>query len=229
MDPGVTNGIQGHETEGLGHITILMLSNSSTIRTCILGALSSLTDLSLRIYVMESRPHFEGADMAAQILSSTPADSKHRLHIHILPDCAVATMARDADLVLLGADRISSKGDVSNKIGSFAAALSVKQGAVPGQVVVVSDEDKIVPPNVEEGKKETHAPIEMMGAWKDETRRDLDERIRTGNVEIFGEWFEWVPAEYVDIYITETGILDTHSVEKAGRETGKLKKKIFGS
>ncbi|KAK7186458.1 translation initiation factor eif-2b subunit family protein [Paraphaeosphaeria sporulosa] len=209
-------------------LTILTLSNSSTIRASILTTLSTLRFLHLILLVLESRPRFEGASMASQILSATSAEARGRLKIHILPDCAVATVAKDAQLVLLGADRISASGDVSNKIGSLAAAVCIKTLNPKAQVVVVSDADKIVAKGVEEGEKETHPASEMLEGWGDETRRDLAARIVDGNVEVFGEWFEWVPAEYVDGYVTENGTLDTSGVEKVAEEIGELREKIFG-
>jgi methylthioribose-1-phosphate isomerase len=81
--------------------------------------------------------------MASQILSSTSAEARARLNVRILPDCAVATAAREAQLLLLGADRISASGNVSNKIGSLAAAVCIKTLNPKAQVVVVSDADKI--------------------------------------------------------------------------------------
>ncbi|KAJ4359455.1 uncharacterized protein N0V89_000008 [Didymosphaeria variabile] len=210
------------------NLTILTLSNSSTIRHSIITTLSTLRFLCLTLVILESRPRFEGASMASHILSSCSADARARLHIRILPDCAVATAARDAQLVLLGADRISASGDVSNKIGSLAAAVCIKSLNAKAQVVAVSDADKIVAKGVEEGQKEAHPDSEMMEAWGDETRRKLQGRIDNGSVEVFGEWFEWVPAEYVDGYVTEYGTLDAKGVESIAGEVGELKEKIFG-
>ncbi|KAJ4295536.1 hypothetical protein N0V90_007549 [Kalmusia sp. IMI 367209] len=208
-------------------LTILTLSNSSTIRSSILTTLSTLRFLHLTLHILESRPRFEGADMASQILSSISAEARARLRVRIHPDCAVATAAKDADMVLLGADRISAKGDVSNKIGSLAAAICVKAMNPKAQVVVVSDGDKIVAPDAEEGEKEVHPDSEMMEAWGDDTRREVAKRIEGDGVEVFGEWFEWVSAGYVDGYVTEKGTLDTGGVEKAAAEIGELKRQIF--
>ncbi|KAF2449135.1 nagb/rpia/CoA transferase-like protein [Karstenula rhodostoma CBS 690.94] len=209
-------------------LTILALSNSSTIRASILTTLSTLRFLHLNLLILESRPRFEGASMASHILSSTSADARARLQVRILPDCAVATAARDAHIVLLGADRISASGDVSYKIGCLAAAVCVKTLNPTAQVVVVSDADKIVAKGVEDGAKETHPHSEMVVAWGDETRRELAGRIANGSVEVFGEWFEWVPAAYVDGYVTEDGTLDTQGVEKVAGEIGELREKVFG-
>lgn len=166
--------------------------------------------------------------MASQILTSISAEARARLHIRILPDCAVAIAAQDANLLLLGADRISASGDVSNKIGSLAATLCIKTLNPKAQVVAISDGDKIAAKGVEEGKKEVHSHSEMTEAWGDETRREIAARIETGVVDVFGEWFEWVPARYVDGYVTENGTLDTAGVEKMATEVGDLREKIFG-
>ncbi|KAF9741111.1 translation initiation factor eif-2b subunit family protein [Paraphaeosphaeria minitans] len=209
-------------------LTILTLSNSNTIRASILTTLSTLIFLNLNLLILESRPRFEGATMASQLVSSTSADARSRLRIRILPDCAVATAAKDAQLVLLGAKRISASGDVSSKIGSLAAAVCIKTLNPKAQIVAISDVDKIVAKGVEEVEKETHPASEMLECWRDETRRELASRIVDGSVEVFDEWFEWVPAEYVDGYVTENGILDTEGVEKVAEETGELREKIFG-
>ncbi|KAF1977318.1 nagb/rpia/CoA transferase-like protein [Bimuria novae-zelandiae CBS 107.79] len=208
-------------------LTILTLSNSSTIRASILTTLTTLRFLHLHLLILESRPRFEGANLALQILSSTSAEARARLHIRILPDCAVATAAKDANLLLLGADRISASGDVSNKIGSMAAALCIKTLNPKAQVVVVSDADKIVGKGVEKREKELHPHSELTEAWGDEIRRELGARVDSGGVEVFGEWFEWVPAEYVDGYVTEDGTLDTAGVEKIADEVGELRERIF--
>ncbi|KAF1957142.1 nagb/rpia/CoA transferase-like protein [Byssothecium circinans] len=215
-----------HETPDVGTIdrplTVLTLSNSSTIRLCIHTLLTSLPTLRLKLSILESRPRFEGADMASQILTSAPSEQKARLKMHVLPDCAVGAAATDAHFVLLGADRISATGDVSNKIGSLAAAVSTKV-LNGGLVVVVSDADKIVAPGVQHGEAELHPKSEVMTAWNDKTRRDLEKY----DVDVFGEWFEWVGSRFVDAYITETGILDTRGVQEVAAKVGELKEKIF--
>jgi translation initiation factor 2B subunit (eIF-2B alpha/beta/delta family) len=203
-------------------VRVLALSNSSTIRTAILHALTSLTEFDFHLTILESRPRCEGADMAAQILSE--ASDRDRLSVRIVPDCAVGHASRNIDIVLLGADCISSKGDVSNKSGSLAAALCAKQQNKDVAVVVVSDIDKIAVPDLEEKMPETHPSRELSSAWAPDTRNKLEE---LENVEVFGEWFEWVPAKFVDSYITELGILELHDVERVAREIHELDEYIF--
>jgi translation initiation factor 2B subunit (eIF-2B alpha/beta/delta family) len=200
-------------------IRILTLSNSSTV---ILHALVALPNFDFHLTILESRPRCEGADMASQILSA--ATDKQRLSVRIVPDSAVGTAARNIDIALLGADRISSTGDVSNKSGSIAAALCVKQLNSNAAVIVVSDIDKIATPEVEQRTVETHPSRELSSAWAPDTRNKLEEQEK---LEVFGEWFEWVPSKYVDMYVTELGIFDIEDVEKVAREIQQLDEYIF--
>lgn len=203
-------------------VRILALSNSSTIRSAILHALATLTAFDFHLTILESRPRCEGADMASQILSA--ASDKSRLSIRIVPDCAVGTATRDIDIVLLGADRISAGGDVSNKSGSLAAALCAKQLNKDVAVIVVSDIDKIAAPESEAHVPESHPSRELSSAWAPDARNKLEEQ---DSVEVFGEWFEWVPAKYVDSYVTEYGVLELSDVERVAREIQELDEYIF--
>ncbi|QRC99243.1 hypothetical protein JI435_065730 [Parastagonospora nodorum SN15] len=203
-------------------IRILTLSNSSTIRSVILHALAALPTFDFHLTILESRPRCEGADMASHILSA--ATDKQRIAVRIVPDSAVGTAARNIDIVLLGADRISSAGDVSNKSGSLAAALCVKQLNSNAAVIVVSDIDKIAAPELEESARESHPAHELSSAWAPDTRNKLEEMEK---LEVFGEWFEWVPAKYIDMYVTELGILDIEDVERVAKEIQQLDEYIF--
>jgi translation initiation factor 2B subunit (eIF-2B alpha/beta/delta family) len=220
--PGIPFNIPSPPKTPKKTIRILTLSNSSTIRSVILHALRSLPSFDFQLTILESRPRCEGADMASQILAAT--SDQQRLSVCIVPDCAVGTAARDIDIVLLGADCISSTGDVSNKSGSLAAALCVKQFNSNAAVIVVSDIDKIAAPELDQHAIENHPSRELSSAWAPDTRNKLEEQDR---LEVFGEWFEWVPAKYVDMYVTEMGILDIEDVGRVAHEIQQLDAYIF--
>jgi translation initiation factor 2B subunit (eIF-2B alpha/beta/delta family) len=203
-------------------IRILTLSNSSTIRTALLHALAWLTEYDFHITILESRPRCEGADMAAHILAA--ASRTTRLTLRIVPDSAVGTASRNIDILLLGADRIASCGDVSNKSGSLAAALCAKHQNPSVTIVVVSDTEKIAAPGREEHEAESHPAHELSAAWTPDTRNMVEGK---ANVDVYGEWFEWVPARLVDVYVTEAGVLELGDVERVGREVGELDEYIF--
>lgn len=99
-------------------LTILTLSNSSTISTCLLNAADTLS-ITLDVLILESRPLCDGVTLATNV-------SKHKnINTTIYSDASAAFAAKGVDVLVLGADRISAKGDVSNKIGSLPAVLSV--------------------------------------------------------------------------------------------------------
>ncbi|KAF2116428.1 hypothetical protein BDV96DRAFT_686788 [Lophiotrema nucula] len=217
---------------------ILTLSNSSTIRTALLTLSQTHPSIPLEITVMESRPRCEGADMCAQILRFLDSKAKEKWRFKITPDCAIGTAAKDTDILLLGADRISSEGRVSNKIGSAAAAICVRHchqqhqqqhqhqsdSHSKGKVVILSESDKIVAEGVEDRKTENHPAEEMSKAWSEETRKVLED----AGVEVFGEWFEWVGWESVDVYVTERGVLDREGVKRVAEEIEGLERRVFG-
>jgi translation initiation factor 2B subunit (eIF-2B alpha/beta/delta family) len=181
-----------------------------------------MPNVPFHLTIMESRPRCEGADMAARIYASAP--NRRRLSIRMIPDCTVGTVSRHIDIVLLGADRISSTGDVSNKIGSLAAALCARHWNQEIAVVAISDIDKIAPPGLEVKTIETHPAHELSSAWAPDTRHQL---VGQSDVEVFGEWFEWIPANLVDVYITELGVLSTDDVATVAKEIGDLNEYIF--
>lgn len=217
------NMLKDDLTRDQGAISILTLSNSSTVRRAILHALMDIPDLHFYLTIMESRPRCEGADMASYFLLKS-GDAKNRLSIRIIPDCAVATAVRGVDFVLLGADRISSTGDVSNKIGSLSAAVCAKQLNPKAHVVVLTDVDKIAVLGLEEPSAEHHPVHELSKSWRENSRSSIEE---DETVKIFDEWFEWVPNELVHTYITDMGTLTLNDVRNISGELGKLHQSIF--
>ena len=206
--------------------------------------------------------------MAAQILdsiSSTHAFLEGRVKVRVAPDCAVGSLLSPrglqspgfgtafgedehvpVDVLLLGADKISAKGDVSNKVGSLAAALCARHLSPNTQIIVGSETDKIAPPiptspspdsprpsesasQGEEVQHEHHPSEELSAAWNENTSGMLSKTEAEGTVQIHGEWFEWVPKEYVDVYVTEKGVLEREGVEEVGWEVAELSRKILGS
>ncbi len=169
--------------------------------------------------------------MAAQIHHHSGID-RRRLFIHIVPDCAVGTAIKDTDIVLLGADEISPTGNISNKIGSLAAAVCAKKLNKKSLVVVLSDTEKIAATTSIAATEcdnnteaiEHHHSSELATAWSPGTRMRLENK---KNVHVFGEWFEWVPAKFIDAYVTEKGVMDTEQVEAVARQIEELDKYIF--
>ena len=174
-------GVQ-QQREKARPLTIVTLSSSSTIARAIAHAAGDDScSIPLRIHVLESRPLFEGVS-AAQEFSLLPGVSQ----VSVYPDAGAAHAVRDADVVLLGADSISPRGAVSNKLGSLAAVLGAayhhgssnhhhyhlvakKTGGRSCDVVVLGEKEKVAPDGGEEGHQEEdeeNAASELTDAWQ---------------------------------------------------------------
>ena len=99
------------------NLKIMLISYSSTI----INLLINLKGFNIELYVLESRPLFEG-HYTAEILSSY-------FKTHIIIDAAMGKFIDQMDLILIGIDSVLKDGSIINKIGTFPlAALSYERG-----------------------------------------------------------------------------------------------------
>ncbi|KAI0155236.1 hypothetical protein GGR57DRAFT_92610 [Xylariaceae sp. FL1272] len=202
------------------HLSILTLSSSSTIVNCLEGITKEL-GIKLDVRILESRPLCEGVTLASKLAANGDAP-----RITIYSDAAVARAAQGVDLVLLGADRISSQGDVSNKVGSLPAVLAARHVAPKARVVVLSDTDKIAEPQaLDKHHDEENDTSELTKAWaavkgaQDIERKEL--------VTVKNPYFEWVPANLVDAYATEQGMRNMDQITEQAQWIEKERKRFF--
>ena len=228
-------------------INILTLSSSSTIRSAILDALASYPNLTVNLFVLESRPNCEGASMAAAIVEHKSPQAK--LHVTIAPDSHVAHLARQLSssaiptILLLGADRISTSGHVNNKMGSCAAAVLMKTFAPQSKTVVLSETDKIAraadlqlygsrledpQKEMQEHSPESNDPTEVSKIWQAVGgNADQVTTLAKAHVDVQNVYFEWVPAEYIDVYICESGPLSTEQIRLKSLEKARQERAMF--
>lgn len=214
------------------NLRILTLS-SSIIKSAVLTALRKC-NVSFDIRILESRPLCEGAHMAALLIKQAVDCDPDRLKITIATDASVAMMAKDVDLVLLGADRISDNGDVSNKTGSYPAALCARSlghiSSASPKVVVLSGIEKIAKPGpILEHDEEDNGSLQIWRIWdlaggkKDTKLLADDPRVELKNVA-----FEWIPADCVDVYINEDGEMSREQIKVHSVSMEKLDSDVFG-
>ena len=244
--------------------TILTLSASSTIRECIVQAALASGAPFINVRVLESRPLFEGVSMAGSIISSFEALQNHqngslqrpKVRVTIYTDASVAQAAAGADLLLLGADRISPDGSVSNKTGSVPAALSIRHMAQGGETVVVSEIYKVAMQagNIaeEHAIMENNEASEVMEAWKQNDRlKGLDiiqDRFESHDsnhhdvhqqqpepraqkqsvVNVQNVYFEWVPPSLIDTYICEDGVKTPVDFQRQSQWVSEQCEIVFG-
>ncbi|KAJ6103906.1 hypothetical protein N7486_004128 [Penicillium sp. IBT 16267x] len=225
-------------------LTILTLSASSTIRDSILDAFASLSLSRLDLRILESRPLFEGASMASSLLSEFqtkfPPSSGRHLILTLYTDASAALAAVNVDFVLLGADRISNVGWVSNKTGSLPAVLSAKHASPRCKALVFSGIEKVAQPEAgHDDELEENDGLEVMAAWTGSGAKHVNALedaiggispvICNYTVEVKNVCFEWVPANLLDGYICETGTLDVTCIERKAHAVKNQADKYFGS
>jgi methylthioribose-1-phosphate isomerase len=88
--------------------------------------------LALQVWVDETRPRNQGASLTAWELGHEGVP--HRV---IVDNAGGHLMQRgEVDLVIVGCDRVSARGDVCNKIGTYLKALAALDNGVPFYVAM---------------------------------------------------------------------------------------------
>ncbi len=151
------------------------------------------------IYVDETRPRGQGARLTAWELAN------EKVPYAIIADNAGAYLMSQGkiDLMIVGADRIASNGDVANKIGTLGKAIAAKEYGIPFYVAAPTSTFDL---SLKSGKD---IPIEM---------RDEDEILyQTGpdhkkvmvcapGSKAINPAFDVTPAKLITGIITENGI-----------------------
>ena len=88
----------------------------------------------VHVWVSETRPRNQGARLTAWELAARGVPAT------LLSDsaCGPLLQAHRADVVLVGADRVTATGDVANKVGTYLKALAARDADVPFHVAAPS-------------------------------------------------------------------------------------------
>lgn len=215
--------------------SIVTLSSSGTITKSLAAFVESATKrgVNVKITVLESRPGFEGVVFVNALLASFKdnTDIASKLKIEIVSDASIATVFRDAHYLIFGGDKVIPNGDVSNKIGTLPAAMLSKRLNPSCKVVALFATNKITGAGFdsEHLKVEYNDPAELTRAWPTAFVEQLKESQRRGyQVEVKNAYFEWVPAKYIDEYISEVGPLSREDIARLGNESEELERRLFG-
>jgi methylthioribose-1-phosphate isomerase len=149
---------------------------------------------NISVIINETRPLLQGIRLTAFELM------EEDIPVTVIVDSAAGYLMRkrEIDLVITGADRITSNGDTANKIGTYQLAVLAKEHAVPFYVAApLSTFD----PELKNGDL---IPIE---------ERDPEEIISwhghllgPKGVQAFNPAFDITPAAYISAVITEGGV-----------------------
>lgn len=187
--------------EGKKGVRILTHCNAGALATAGLGtALGVVRELHAngqleRVYADETRPLLQGARLTAFELHHDG------IPVTLLTDnmAAYAMQQGLIDAVIVGADRITTEGDVANKIGTYGVALAAKAHNIPFYVAApYSTFDFTL-------AKGSDIPIEMRSA--DEVKCFAGIPTAPDGVDVLNPAFDVTPHELVSAIITEEGVL----------------------
>ena len=142
----------------------------------------------IQVYVTESRPMDQGLTSARQLL-------KAGVPTTLIVDSAVRHFIRDIDKVIVGADSIAANGAVINKIGTSQLALAAHEARV--LFFVAAESYKFHPGT-------------LVGRLVEIEEREPNEIVnpkRFPGVRIRNPVFDVTPPDYIDLIITERGIV----------------------
>ena len=185
--------------------------------------------IPLHVWVDETRPRNQGASLTAWELG------QHGVPHTVIADNTGGHLMQHGmvDMVIVGCDRVTARGDVCNKIGTYLKALAAFDNGVPFYVALptptidwtLQDGVKEIPIEERAAEEVTH----ISGLCEDGQVRSV--RLTPENSRAANYGFDVTPARLVTGLITERGVVkaDAEAMrvlkEKAGpRKTRKARK-----
>jgi len=164
--------------------------HSSTVTRMIVKAKNDGKTFS--VICTETRPAFQGRITAREMI-------ENNIQTMFIVDSAARSYMGDVDIVVVGADAITSEGNLVNKIGTSAISVLANEARKP--FYAVSELLKFDPETLEGEceKIENRNPNEV---WK-----DAPEKISVRNPA-----FDITPNKYIHGYICEEGIIAPQSI-----------------
>ena len=191
------------------HGAELIADNSTIITHCNAGGLATAeygTALSvmftcqdqgksLRVFADETRPLWQGARLTAWELQQRNID------VTVICDSMSAHVmqTQKVDAVVVGADRITARGDAANKIGTYGLAVAAKYHGVPFYVAAPSSTFDM---QLVDG---ADIPIEERAAT--EVIKPYGQILAPDGVNVYNPAFDVTPAELITGLITEKGVI----------------------
>ncbi|MBW7920663.1 MAG: S-methyl-5-thioribose-1-phosphate isomerase [Rubellimicrobium sp.] len=160
--------------------------------------------IPIHVFVDETRPRNQGAQLTAWEMHS------HGIPHHLIVDNAGGHLMQhgEVDMVIVGTDRTTARGDVCNKIGTYLKALAASANGVPFYVALpsptidwrVHDGVREIPIEERDGREVTH----VQGRAADGSIADV--LISPEGTPARNPAFDVTPAELVTGLLTERGL-----------------------
>ncbi|MCE2726949.1 MAG: S-methyl-5-thioribose-1-phosphate isomerase [Planctomycetaceae bacterium] len=162
-----------------------------------LGVITAAWDQGrkLEVFADETRPLFQGARLTAWELG------QRGIPVTVLADAAAGHLLRTGRIraCIVGADRITARGDTANKIGTYALAVLAHAHDVPFYVAAPSSTFDLT---LDDG---ADIPIEERGA--DEVLRPLGVQAAPAGARAYNPAFDVTPARLIRGIVTERGVI----------------------
>ena len=180
--------------------TVLTHCNAGALATAgygtALGIVRAAVEAGKQINVVatETRPLSQGARLTAWELL------RDGIACRLIVDSAAGSLLQqgDADLVVVGADRIAANGDTANKIGTYPIAVLAREHGVPFYVAAPTSTIDMSLPSGD------GIVIEERPA--DEVSSSAGRRIAPEDVQVTNPAFDVTPHDLIAAIITERGI-----------------------
>ena len=181
--------------------TILTHCNAGSLATggygTALGVIRAAHEAGKKVQVIadETRPWLQGLRLTAFELMEDD------IPVSVITDNAAGSfMHREKiDLVITGADRIATNGDVANKIGTYQVAVLAKENKVPFYVAA--------PLSTIDQKMESGKMIPVEEREPREISHIGNKEIGPSGVMVFNPAFDITPNVYLSGIITEKGVV----------------------
>ena len=196
--------------KGGAPVNILTHCNAGWLATVDWGTATSpiyhadAAGIPVHVFVDETRPRNQGAHLTAWELNS------HGISHDLIVDNAGGHLMQhgEVDMVIVGTDRTTARGDVCNKIGTYLKALAASASGVPFYVALPSPTiDWRVHDGLKEIPIEERSPLEVtrvQGRAPDGTI--LSVQISPDGTGARNPAFDVTPADLVTGLLTERGL-----------------------
>jgi methylthioribose-1-phosphate isomerase len=160
--------------------------------------------IPLHVWVDETRPRNQGLLTAWELAA-------HGVPHTVIVDNAGGHLMQhgQVDMVIVGADRVSARGDVANKIGTYLKALAAQDNKVPFYAAVPSPTiDWTIADGLAIPIEERAASEVLVVNGLDATGSPASVRLMAGTTAVANPAFDVTPARLVTGIVTERGVAE---------------------
>ncbi|MFO7810868.1 MAG: S-methyl-5-thioribose-1-phosphate isomerase [Candidatus Delongbacteria bacterium] len=159
-------------------------------------------ELDVHVWIGETRPRNQGGKLTAW-------EYFHENIPHtVVADNSAGHLMRNGmvDIVVTGADRIARNGDAANKIGTYLRALAARDNNIPFYIAA--------PVSTIDHNTKTGNDIIIEERDENELKYFEEQPLMHELSPVINYAFDITPAELIDGYITERGIIAPHDIKR---------------